>query len=155
MFLGRVSLFIKATDAVERKIPVFWHSSTSHTLYLITVFTTAQRRRQLLHTVILTHPHLLPYPHLPYLDTQDEPSAHTGLAAKVKAPKAKSTFFFFFLSDRATHESGMTGTDLGAAPDREGLSPRCYQKGLPVPCGRGKEASTLLLLLILLFHHDI
>lgn len=95
MFLGTVSLFIKVTDAVERKIPVFWHSSTSHTLYLITVFTIAQRRRQLLRAVIFTHPHLLPYQDLPYSDNQVEPSAHTGLVAKVKAPKAKSTFFFF------------------------------------------------------------
>lgn len=31
----------------------------------------------------------------PYSDNQVEPSAHTGLVAKVKAPKAKSTFFFF------------------------------------------------------------
>lgn len=127
MFLGRVSLFIQTTDAVERKIPIFWHSSTSHTLYLITIFTTAQRRRQLLRTVIVTHSHLLPYPDLPYLENQVEPLSHTGLVAKVKALRAKSTFFFS-LSKRAKQESGMTGTDLDAALDTAGL---------PAAIGRG------------------
>lgn len=128
MFLGRVSLFIQTTDAVERKIPVFWHSSTSHTLYLITIFTTAQRRRQLLRTVIVTHSHLLPYPDLPYLRQSGWTFVSHRSCSKGESTKSKKHFFFSPLSKRAKQESGMTRTDLDAALDTAGL---------PAAIGRG------------------
>lgn len=100
---------------------------------ILSLYLHSTRRRQLLSTVIRTHPHSLPYPGLPYLQSG---CSHMSLQYRHQKQKAP----LFFLSDKAKHEPGLSGTDLGTGLDRDGLPP----EGVADPCGRGQETSTLL-----------